>query len=117
MHRATLPDPTTFVAAPNSPPFGPPDDDLVEADQPGALLHIRMPLPPCATERRRVQKMPTVSSFSRQPQRVVRARRREKRPFRIGDPVPRRCRGGAPRLSPSSLLDQTVNPVMHFLRF
>eukprot|EP00966_Prymnesium_polylepis_P191391 4435493-Prymnesium_polylepis.1 len=33
MHRQTLPDLTTFVAAPNAPPFGPPDDDLIEADQ------------------------------------------------------------------------------------
>eukprot|EP00966_Prymnesium_polylepis_P256767 5931245-Prymnesium_polylepis.1 len=39
-------------------------------------------------ERRRVHKMPTVSSFLRQPQRVVRARRREKRPFRFCDPNP-----------------------------
>eukprot|EP00966_Prymnesium_polylepis_P249365 5765330-Prymnesium_polylepis.1 len=57
-----------------------------------------MPLPPRAMERRLMQKMPTVSSFSRQPQRVVRACRREKRPFRTGDPMPRRWRGGAPSL-------------------
>eukprot|EP00966_Prymnesium_polylepis_P295842 6832934-Prymnesium_polylepis.1 len=43
-------------------------------------------------ERRRVHKMPTVSSFSRHPQRVVRVRRRyEKRPLRFRHASPHPC--------------------------
>eukprot|EP00966_Prymnesium_polylepis_P253503 5859511-Prymnesium_polylepis.1 len=56
-------------------------------------------------EQRGVQKLPTVSSFSRQsPRHVVRARRLEKtRPFRFRDPMPRRSRGRAPCLESVSL--------------
>ena len=71
-----LPDLSALLAAPNAPPTGPPDDDIVERlTIAGLCPRIRMPLPPRAMERRRVHKMPTVSSFSRQSQRVVRARR------------------------------------------
>eukprot|EP00966_Prymnesium_polylepis_P042477 986915-Prymnesium_polylepis.1 len=68
-------------------------------------------------ERRRVHKMPTVSSFSRQPQaqRVVRARRREKRPFRLCDLMPQRSKAERPRLT-VSLLDRSVNPSVISLR-
>ena len=35
--RAALPGLSTLLAAPNAPPFGPPDDGLVEADHRGAV--------------------------------------------------------------------------------
>eukprot|EP00966_Prymnesium_polylepis_P201154 4661048-Prymnesium_polylepis.1 len=58
-------------------------------------------------ERRGVQKLPTVSSFSRQPRRVVRARRLEKRPFMqipcVTPCLDARARGRAPWLESVSL--------------